>query len=297
MRELAEKYRTVLVVGGEGEKCRQVAEGYGFKDVVTPGDIIKDNQHTTPFRKLTDDELSHSRVRNFGETEIDAIFVFADSRDWAGDQQIILDLLMSKNGRLGTRGENFNEGPPIFFSHNDIVWSTSHEYTRLGMGALRSSIEHMFKLLTGRDLKTTAFGKPQIGTFQFATRLLQQWRKETHAINSPPETVYFVGDTPGSDIRGTNEYNESDLSINEWYSILVETGVYDKGAAPEFKPRATVTDVLEAVKHGMRVEFNKALIKAKNATATATATAEDKTSIISTAVRDLGTGKPMEVIP
>ena len=45
MREMAEIYGTVLVVGGEGEKCRQVAEGYGFKDVVTPGDIIKDNIH------------------------------------------------------------------------------------------------------------------------------------------------------------------------------------------------------------------------------------------------------------
>lgn len=45
MREMAEIYGTVLVVGGEGEKCRQVAEGYGFKDVVTPGDVIKDNKH------------------------------------------------------------------------------------------------------------------------------------------------------------------------------------------------------------------------------------------------------------
>jgi hypothetical protein len=33
MGEMAEKYGTVLVVGGEGEKCRIVAEGYGFKDV------------------------------------------------------------------------------------------------------------------------------------------------------------------------------------------------------------------------------------------------------------------------
>lgn len=33
MREMAKKYQTVLVVGGEGEKCRVVAEGYGFKDV------------------------------------------------------------------------------------------------------------------------------------------------------------------------------------------------------------------------------------------------------------------------
>ena len=77
--------------------------------ISTPGDIIKDNEKITPFRKLTKAEQEDSRMRNFGETEIDAIFVFADSRDWAGDQQIILDLLMSKKGRLGTRSETFDE--------------------------------------------------------------------------------------------------------------------------------------------------------------------------------------------
>ena len=263
MREMAERYGTVLVVGGEGEKCRLVAEGYGFKDVVTPGDIIKDNHDTTPFRKLTEKENNDSRARNFAEFEIEAIFVFADSRDWAGDQQIILDLLMSKKGRLGTRSETFDEGPPIFFSHNDVVWSTSHELTRIGMGALRASLEAMFKAVTGKELTTTAYGKPQIGTFQFATRLLQQWRKETHGIDSPPETVYFVGDTPESDIRGTNEYNESPLSENTWYSILVRTGVFKEGTQPRFEPKATVDNVRDAVRHGMEREFLKAL-KAKS---------------------------------
>ncbi|KAK4506817.1 hypothetical protein PRZ48_000550 [Zasmidium cellare] len=252
MREMAEKFKTVLVVGGEGEKCRHVAEGYGFTDVVTPGDIIKDNPDTTPFRKLTDEEHGNSRARNFAETKIDAIFVFADSRDWAGDQQIILDLLMSKGGYLGTRSETFDEGPPLFFSHNDVVWSASHDLTRLGMGALRLSIEAMFKAVTGKDLETTAFGKPQIGTFQFATRLLQRWRKDTHGIDAPPETVYFVGDTPESDIRGTNQFNEE--SENTWYSILVKTGVYEHGTKPKYEPKATVEHVLDAVMHGIHRE-------------------------------------------
>ncbi|CAK4031232.1 CDP-alcohol phosphatidyltransferase class-I family [Lecanosticta acicola] len=255
MREMAEKYNTVLVVGGEGEKCRQVAEGYGFKDVITPGDIIKDNPDTTPFRKLTDEEMSNSRKRNYGEIKIEAIFVFADSRDWAGDQQIILDLLMSKGGYLGTRSETFDEGPPIFFSHNDMVWSTSHDLTRLGMGALRLSLEAMFKAVTGKELNTTAFGKPQIGTFQFATRLLQRWRKDTHGIDAPPETVYFVGDTPESDIRGTNEFNKQ--AENSWYSILVETGVYQSGTKPTFEPKVTVENVLDAVNHGIEREMQR----------------------------------------
>ncbi|KAF2278826.1 HAD-superfamily hydrolase [Westerdykella ornata] len=267
MREMAERYNTVLVVGGEGEKCRIVAEGYGFKDVVTPGDIIKYNQDTTPFRKLTPEEWKNSRDRNFDEINIEAIFVFADSRDWASDQQIILDLLMSKNGRLGTRSETFDEGPPVFFSHNDVVWSTSHDLTRIGMGALRVSLEAMFKAVTGKELKTTAFGKPQIGTFEFATRLLQQWRKDTHRIDAPPETVYFVGDTPESDIRGTNEFDRH--ADNTWYSILVRTGVFQEGSKPRFQPRATVDTVLDAVKHGMEREYRKALKASRTNTSAA----------------------------
>lgn len=259
MREMAEKYHTVLIVGGEGDKCRHVAEGYGFKDVVTPGDIIKDNKDTTPFRTLNTEELAHSRARNFNLVEIEAIFVFADSRDWAGDQQIILDVLMSQNGRLGTRSETFDQGPPIYFSHNDVVWSTSHSLTRIGMGALRASLEAMFKAVTGKTLTTVAFGKPQLGTFEFATRLLQQWRKETHGINAAPDMVYFVGDTPESDVRGTNEYNDSGLSQTTWYSILVETGVFQAGTEPRFTPKHTVPNVLDAVRFGIEREFAKTL--------------------------------------
>lgn len=254
MREMVEKYNTILVVGGEGEKCRQVAEGYGFRDVVTPGDIIKDNEATTPFRKLTKEERENSRQRDSATTKIEAIFVFADSRDWAGDIQIILDLAMSKGGYIGTLSETFDEGPPIYFSHSDIVWSAAHDNVRLGMGALRRMIEMLFKDLTkGKELETIAFGKPQIGTFEFATRLLQQWRKDEHRINRPPETVYFVGDTPESDIKGTNQFNEK--AKNTWYSILVRTGVYQEGTEPAYKPKVTVDTVLDAVKHGMAREL------------------------------------------
>ncbi|POS87948.1 HAD-superfamily hydrolase [Erysiphe pulchra] len=263
MREMIEKYNTVLVVGGEGEKCREVAEEYGFRDVVTPSDIIKYNEATTPFRRLTNEERARSRKRDFSKTKIEAIFIFADSRDWASDIQIILDLAMSKGGYIGTLSEKFNEGPPIYFSHNDIVWSAAHDNVRLGMGALRKMVEMLFTDLTkGKELETIAFGKPQIGTFQFATRLLQQWRKEEYGINRAPETVYFVGDTPESDIRGTNDYNEK--ARNEWYSILVNTGVYQPGTEPVCKPRVNVGTVLDAVNYGIRREMERKLEKLDN---------------------------------
>ncbi|KAI0872183.1 HAD-superfamily hydrolase [Hypoxylon argillaceum] len=256
MSEMATKHNTVLVVGGEGEKCRTVAQSYGFKDVVTPGDIIKANSATTPFRKLTPEELKNSKERDFSDVVIEAIFVFADSRDWAGDLQIIIDLAMSKGGRIGTLSETFDEGPPIYFSHNDVVWSAAHENVRLGMGALRGIVEYTFQSVTkGKTLTTYAFGKPQIGTFEFATRLLKRWRKNEHRLNAPPNTVYFVGDTPESDIRGTNLFNER--AENDWYSILVKTGVYQDGTEPAYKPRVTVENVLDAVNHGIDREMQR----------------------------------------
>ena len=255
MREMAERYNTVLVVGGEGEKCRDVAREYGFQDIITPGDIIKTKQDTTPFRKLTEEEYKNSRVIDLEKTQVEAIFVFADSRDWAGDQQIILDCLMTRHGHLSQRSNVHNEGPPVFFSHNDVVWSTSHEYSRIGMGALKASLEALYQAITGKELNTIAFGKPQIGTFQFATRLLQQWRSDSLGIDKPPATVYFVGDTPESDIRGTNEFNE--LSDIEWFSILVKTGVYQDGTTPRFEPKKTVDNIFDAVKFAIEREVHK----------------------------------------
>jgi len=120
------------------------------------------------------------------------------------DTQIIMDLLMSKNGRMGTMSETFDEGPPIYFSHNDIVWATDFDLNRLGMGALRVMIEALYKKRTGKTLNTaTSFGKPQIGTFRYATKVLEQWRKDVFGEEGPPQTVYFVGDTPESGIKIT----------------------------------------------------------------------------------------------
>jgi len=264
MREFSDRYGTVMVVGGEGETCRNVAESYGFRDVITPGDILKANAATAPFRKLTESEFKNSRdlleggTKKLSDVVVDAIFVFADSRDWASDLQIILDIAQSKGGRLETRSETFDEGPPIYFSHNDVLWSSAHEHARLGMGALRKIIETVFADTSGgKKLKTYAFGKPQVSTFEFATRLLQQWRAEQHGLaeSAPPDTVYFVGDTPESDIRGTNAMNEK--SDSDWYSILVKTGVYQEGTEPRYKPRKLVDNVLDAVNHGIRREMAK----------------------------------------
>jgi HAD superfamily hydrolase (TIGR01456 family) len=293
MKDLVDVHKTVLVVGGVGDACRKVAEEYGFEKVVTPLDIMKWNPAVTPYHKLTDDELAVARDHDFSQMNIEAILVFADSRNWAADQQIILELLLSKNGVMGTASETYDEGPGIYFAHSDFVWATDYGLSRYGMGALQVSIAALYREHTGQELQVTRFGKPQRGTFRYANKVLTHWRKdvlEEHVekvhggsvfsdtdedeeeddssddepltvqrlsqltLDLPPaSTVYFVGDTPESDIRFANSHDTS------WHSILVKTGVYKDGTEPRYKPKHTCENVLEAVKYAIEREHEKEL--------------------------------------
>ena len=64
----------------------------------------------------------------------------------------------------------------------------------------------------------------------------------------PASTVYFVGDTPESDIRFANSHDDW------WFSILVKTGVYQDGTVPKYKPKHLCENVLEAVKFAIERE-------------------------------------------
>ncbi|ODV97778.1 hypothetical protein PACTADRAFT_279 [Pachysolen tannophilus NRRL Y-2460] len=305
MKDLIDVYKNVLVVGGVGDACRKVAIDYGFKNVYIPLDIMYWNPSVAPYHTLTEEEKKVVRKDvDFSKISIDAILVFADSRDWATDQQIILDLLLSKKGVMGTRSETFDEGPGLYFAHSDFVWATNYKLSRYGMGALQVSIAALYREHTGKELVVTRFGKPQRGTFKYANKVLSAWRKdvlEDHVEKLTPEneeeeleidpknrpvfgasdsesededgdealtvqklsqltldlppasTVYFVGDTPESDIRFANSHDES------WHSILVKTGVYKDGAIPKYKPKHICENVLEAVKYAIEREHKKEL--------------------------------------
>lgn len=319
MRDLVPLYKNVLVVGGIGNVCRNVAESYGFKNVYTPLDILKWNPAVSPYHDLTEEELLCCKNDvDFSKISIDAILVFADSRNWAADQQIILELLLSKNGVMGTEAKlPDDKSPEIYFAHSDFIWATNYKLSRYGMGALQVSIAALYKEHTGHELKVHRFGKPQVGTFKFANKVLSKWRRgmlDEHlkklSVNDPnaseadilvnddgeefvnqaklesgsyseeeedsdgeaigklgelslqdkiqlqmppASTVYFVGDTPESDIRFANSHDDS------WYSILVKTGVYQDGTVPKYKPKHLCDNVLEAVKFAIEREHEKEL--------------------------------------
>lgn len=302
MKDLVDVYENVMVVGGVLDSCRKVAEGYGFKNVYIPLDVMKWKPSVTPYYVLNEEERKTAKDVDFSKINIQAILVFADSRNWAADQQIILELLLSEKGVMGTISPNYDQGPGLYFAHSDFVWATDYGLCRYGMGALQVSIAALYEEHTGKELQVTRFGKPQRGTFRFAEKVLSNWRRETlseHVENlkledsdvdgsketpfgdsdseedeadkedwssdnserpgdlvlelPPASTVYFVGDTPESDIRFANSHDST------WYSILVKTGVYKDGVTPRYTPRKTCENVLEAVKFAIEREHAKEL--------------------------------------
>ncbi|KAF2235344.1 HAD-superfamily hydrolase [Viridothelium virens] len=276
---LAPQYhdRHVLVVGGDHGSCRSVAHAYGFQHVVTPADILGTTPHIWPSsavfsayyssfaQPLRNDLQKHKRSL----LQIGAIFVFADPRDWALDLHLILDLLLSHQGHLGTRSPRNGDAslpnrgyqqdgqPPLYFSNPDLWWAARYHLPRLGQGGFREALEGVWRAVTGGEkegveLKKEVLGKPGQAMFEYAERALGEEREEVlKGEGDVPKLrkVYVIGDNPESDIRGGNMF-ESPVGT-EWESVLVRTGVFDGGKEPAWKPKTIVKDVWEAVQWGL----------------------------------------------
>ncbi|KXX79087.1 Cat eye syndrome critical region protein 5 [Madurella mycetomatis] len=252
MRALAEYYRTVLVVGGEGYRCREVAEQYGFKDIIVPNDIVAWDTSIAPYRVFTEEERASSRPRDFTKVNIDAIMVFSDSRDYATDMQIIVDLLRSENGRLGTIAKDpVLQRIPIYFSQGDMLCPTEHPIPRMSQGAFRIGLEAMYKALTGLELERVVYGKPELATYKYADEVIASWMDMLHGEERVPENIYMIGDNPASDIIGGNMYG--------WNTCLVRTGVFQGGENDEENPAnfGVFANVWEAVTTACRKELGE----------------------------------------
>ncbi|KAE8350804.1 aspartyl-tRNA synthetase [Aspergillus coremiiformis] len=269
--------KCVLVVGGDGDSCRKVAERYGFKNVITPGDIFMANPTVWPFSKVFQDyyksfarPLPNPRDPKdpTKDLKVDAIFVYNDPRDWGLDAQVIMDFLLSSQGVLGTISENNgradlpNRGyqqdgqPHLYFSNPDLWWAAAYHLPRLGQGGFREALEGTWAATTGGpskgvELKKTVIGKPYQGTYEFAENQLLRNRSQIFGSEAhiPLRNVYMVGDNPESDIQGANTYRSPYGS--KWHSLLVRTGVYS-GGEPTWKPETILDNVKKAVEYGLK---------------------------------------------
>ncbi|BGP18599.1 hypothetical protein JCM10213_004232 [Rhodosporidiobolus nylandii] len=265
--------KPVLVVGGNGDRCRRVAEAYGFKHAYIPADVIAWAPSIWPYHKLTETERTYIKEADFSAIPFAAVLVFHDSRDWGRDIQLALDLVRAQDGVFGTLKDHKDKSLwtkerqlPVHFSNPDLLWGNEFSQSRFGQGALQESMAAVYKLTTGHELHRQTGGKPTTATYEYASRLLNSAvdaektgkAVDLHGANEEPPKfegrVYMVGDNPASDIAGARNFG--------WQSILVQTGVF-RGQKPEdaeHVPTTVQLNVLEGVKWALRREgFHEAV--------------------------------------
>ena len=251
MKTLIPHHKRVLICGGPKDDVREVAEKYGFEDVIRPVDVIRANPTIWPYHMFTDEQIEEwgrdpadTKLDVFGSgcgenLPIDSVLCFNDSRAIGAEIQIINELLNSEGGVLGTRRHHKSGKPsiPIVFSNNDFLWANEYPLPRFAMGMLKIALMTIYEKINGEPLEQLTLGKPEKVCYDYAHHILIDWRdvmlgnkKAGDAclpelnfapVNSPFKKVYMVGDNPESDITGGNNY--------KWGTILVQTGVYRDG--------------------------------------------------------------------
>ena len=233
---------------------------------------------------ITDVAVSHSQDKLSSlspehNLQISSIMVYNDPRDWGLDTTVILDLLLSHRGFLGTRSKLLNDPslpnmgyqqdgqPTLWFSNADLLWANAYHLPRLGQGGFREAFEGVWKAMTDPDNKGDVqlikkiIGKPYHETYSFAEKLLNNYRKElltakhTHVSDEEKDLkrVYMLGDNPESDIRGANEYNSP--RGTKWESILLRSGVYSEDEGPpRYEPKVIHDDVWSGVRWALKRE-------------------------------------------
>ncbi|KAG8534372.1 uncharacterized protein KY384_001217 [Bacidia gigantensis] len=217
--------------------------------------------------------------------KIDGILVFNDPRDWALDIQIILDLLLSEEGYLGSispkngddsldnRGYHQHEQPKIWFSNPDLSWAAAYHIPRLGQGSFKRALFGLWTSISQKDAHKVKilhkqYGKPSDRMFQYGENMLLWYRAQLlHAPSINPveakqsthnKTAGLVEGVLGQPLKHiymVGDNPESDVlganSIRSkngvgWHSVLVRTGVYESGT-PAHTPNAIVDNVWDAV--------------------------------------------------
>ena len=266
---------------------RTSVKSYGFKSVITPADILAACPAIFPFDPLLESHyaatarplpkpLLHAGMRDPDSEalKVDAMFVFNDPRDWALDIQVIVDLLLSRRGYVGTYSALNGRGPggggwqadgqpELFFSNADLFWATGYPLPRFGQGAFQAAVAGVWRRVTRgeAELRRTAIGKPYAATYAYAERVLDAHRRSLAPPPAGPlRSVYMVGDNPESDIAGANAF--ASPRGTDWHSVLVKTGVWSPGrssgadpeTSPAHKPAVIVNDVRDAVRWALQRE-------------------------------------------
>ncbi|KAJ2850755.1 hypothetical protein IWW36_001650 [Coemansia brasiliensis] len=249
MQALAAKYKDshVLVVGGPGRQCADIAHAYGFRNVSTPNDIVAWRPEIWPFIRLSPEIRVEKRA--FDQHPFAAVMVFHDSFDFGRDLQIVTDVLRSREGRLSAEYVG-RQTVPLFLSNADLVFSNEYVRPRFGQGAFHECLRAMWCALTrGASLEYTRYGKPFAVQYRHAEQVLDALVEAQNSSVCEHRRIYAIGDNPAADIAGANAAG--------WTSILVRTGVFSGTNDPENPAQLVVDHVGDAVEKIIDIEHQR----------------------------------------
>ncbi|XP_067934848.1 haloacid dehalogenase-like hydrolase domain-containing 5 [Watersipora subatra] len=196
--------KTVLV-SGQGP-VREIAQNLGFQKVVTVDNL----RRCYPQLDMVDHHNRGHEEEGIDEEyfpEIEAVILFGEPVRWETNLQLIVDLLMT-GGKPDHAPSTVPETHiPVLACNMDMVWMAEACMPRFGHGCFLFCLEHLYKKLSGKDLKYTALiGKPSPITYHHAEYCLNEHAKSI-GLKKTISKLYCVGDNPDTDIYGANLYS------------------------------------------------------------------------------------------
>lgn len=221
-KALVADYAKVLAIGGRHGSVRDLALAYGFRDVVTPLDLVGANPAAWPFHEYGS-ELRQARP--VSKAPVDAVLVFHDPTDFGASLQAVCDAATALP-------------VPVYFSNLDLLWANEYPRSRLGQGAFRIAVEGCYAAMTGAKLPSVLMGKPYTVAYDYAAKVIAE---QARALGYDSlGSVYMVGDNPALDIAGGNAYG--------WETVLLRLGVYQDGDGGAVPTMGVFDGVEEAVR-------------------------------------------------
>eukprot|EP00758_Cryptobia_borreli_P005803 Tbor_TRINITY_DN4988_c0_g2::TRINITY_DN4988_c0_g2_i3::g.9655::m.9655 len=228
MRFLTAKYANEpILVAGKG--CtKQVALSYGFKKVTTIEEVQQAMPELVPFRTPPITSPGDVHLGPFN-----AILILNDLDDAFNDIQVIIDVLTSPMGCIGSSNVSRTQSIPVYWMADDLFWATKAKMPRLGGGAFREMLFSAYESVTGEELEVTCYGKPRAISYAYCEHQLTIQTKKLGWSPSDLRTISMVGDNLDTDIIGANAFG------GKWFSVHVMSGV---GSVPAAKRTVTSND-------------------------------------------------------
>ncbi|CDW82424.1 UNKNOWN [Stylonychia lemnae] len=240
----------ITLVGG-GMYAQGIAENSGITDFITVPEISACMPELVPLdhkagyphepEKLIKQALERLKLNkpsDIIQKQFKDIMIFTSPSYYEAHMQIMSDLLISKDGWLGTQRKSTDkQHVKLYYSHHDyqVPYANANFPSlrqRFSMGMFKQCLETIFKMQYNLDIEYQLLGKPSKLAFDYARNTLKQ---QTQTDNLD---LFMVGDSPEIDIVGGNQ--------NGFKTILVKSGNYTEGMESE-NPDFIVQDVYDAV--------------------------------------------------